>query len=967
MAIQGSDKSTDSPYGYSFKERMKNIDSDSVKDAIKQSPNRLRRSLSGLSPTQALVKFPIFIIVFCLVFTGYFTLHSGAIDCRKDFNPSFCNEESSMNVNGDLEVYLPDGSQVSVLIEEVEEDWTTNVMIIYVESEAVNVTTIPILKQIDAMESAMNSNRNDGGEFDDIIYVLSISAVIKEVNSSAVRVAKAFASGVAASTGQEEFSEEINETIDSQKDILGNYAIPDEQGRVDQILDEMPQNALDKLVRDVGREEAEKAFYWNRAVIIMGISSDADVAEMIEKTQREIDYLSSVNNNICPDEPEKETDWECLQLKMALTGPAPITNAVTEESFNLFWDVFPVGVFLVAITLFLFHCDLLQTGRFRFVQGIKVLIISGLPTLCSVFLTMGIIGWSNYEVTMTVIIVGPIVLALGVSYGLHITNRYAEAKGTPNEKMEEALNSTGRAVFLSAITTIIGFISLTFTPMAPIQTVGWSLAFGIVVVYVMTMLMVPNLTILLDLKKPSHPPPKVFVAIVSVPVKWTKVTLVLFIIAMIFSAGISRENVESNLDLLEMAPQDVDSVQKMKTYSDEFESGQPGFLKISENIGATADLTDLTADDPFSGLEAIERLEGQCAEVDRVTAVSIVFLMKAIAVSVNVSGAPVADLIDDTPAPQPIKDVARLIFDNEQSGNASFWRTLDTLDAQELGGQQAQNFLIYVFYNSLTDEMRELFISSDYSSSLIYIDMPFMDVVGTETATNLVNKHAANSGLGGTTGTPELIGVASVTIEVNNLIVGSQWSSLLFALLFTIVTLGLVFRDILYALLTTIPVGFTVAMQWMIMDFGGVELSLVTVMIGSILVGVGVDFSIHIANRVRELGGNLEAIKSACSSTGMSLAEATTVTTAGMFCAFGIPIPAIKPFITVIIILLIIAAISALILLPAIYALMVKLNVNLTGGVSRMVKTAGLKRAIERDEADAIDATLIIGKYDDAW
>jgi len=357
----------------------------------------------------------------------------------------------------------------------------------------------------------------------------------------------------------------------------------------------------------------------------------------------------------------------------------------------------------------------------------------------------------------------------------------------------------------------------------------------------------------------------------------------------------------------------------------------------------------------------------QCAEVDRVTAVSIVFLMKAIAVSVNVSGAPVADLIDDTPAPQPIKDVARLIFDNEQSGNASFWRTLDTLDAQELGGQQAQNFLIYVFYNSLTDEMRELFISSDYSSSLIYIDMPFMDVVGTETATNLVNKHAANSGLGGTTGTPELIGVASVTIEVNNLIVGSQWSSLLFALLFTIVTLGLVFRDILYALLTTIPVGFTVAMQWMIMDFGGVELSLVTVMIGSILVGVGVDFSIHIANRVRELGGNLEAIKSACSSTGMSLAEATTVTTAGMFCAFGIPIPAIKPFITVIIILLIIAAISALILLPAIYALMVKLDVNLTGGVSRMVKTAGLKRAIERDEADAIDATLIIGKYDDAW
>lgn len=935
---------------HSLQDYIQSMNSESVKDTIIHAPNSIRRSLTGISATQALVKLPVITIVLCLLVTGFFTMHSGAIDCREGFQNSICKEESSMNVNGDLEVYLPDGSKVSILIQDVEQDWTTNVMIIYVESEDYNVTTIPILEQIDAMEEKMNKNRNDGGELDDIIYVLSISAVIKEVNSSAVRVAKAFASGIAEATGLEETADTINETIDSQKDILGNYAIPDEQERVDQILGEMPQNALDKLVRDVGREEAEQAFYWNRAVIIMGIASDVDVADLIEKTQGNIDELSEDNG------------WDELNLTMTLTGPTPITNAVTEESFKLFWTVFPLGVVYVALGLFLFHCDLLQTGRFRFVQGMKVLIIAGLPTLCSVFLTMGIIGFTNYEVTMTVIIVGPIILALGVSYGLHITNRYAEAKGTPYEKMEESLNSTGRAVFLSAVTTIIGFISLTFTPMEPIKTVGFSLAFGIIVVYIMTMLMVPNLTILLDLKKPSHPPPKLFVNAVSIPIKYTKLTLAVFIIAMVISAGISRENVESNLDLLEMAPQDVEAVIKMKTYSDEFESGQPGFLLIPGDVSATADFA-VTANDPFEVLDNIEHLEGQCASVDQVTAVSIVFLMKAIAVSVNLSGAPIADLIDNTPAPDPIKEVAHLIFDNEQSGNASFWRTLDTLDAQDLGGIQTQNFLIYVFYNSLTEEMRELFISDNYERSLIYIDMPFMDVVGTETATNLVNKHAANSDFPNS----ELIGVASVTIEVNDLIVGSQWTSLGFALLFTILTLGLVFRDILYALLTTIPVGFTVAMQWLIMDAGNVELSLVTVMIGSILVGVGVDFSIHIANRVKELGGSLEAIKSSCASTGMSLFEATTVTAAGMMCAFQIPIPAIKPFVIVIIVLLIIAAISALMLLPAIYALMVKSNVNLTGGVSRMVKTAGLKRAIERDEADAIDATLIIGSAEDAW
>lgn len=180
-------------------------------------------------------------------------------------------------------------------------------------------------------------------------------------------------------------------------------------------------------------------------------------------------------------------------------------------------------------------------------------------------------------------------------------------------------------------------------------------------------------------------------------------------------------------------------------------------------------------------------------------------------------------------------------------------------------------------------------------------------------------------------------------------------------------TLALVFRDLRYALLTTVPVGFTVGMQWIVMDSNGVPLNLVTVMIGSILVGVGVDFSIHIANRVKELGGSLDAIKTACASTGMSLFEATTVTAAGMSCAFLIPIPAIKPFVIVIIVLLIIAALSALLLLPAIYALFVKMNWGLTGGVENMVKSAGIRRAIVREEIDVIDAALIFGNTEDAW
>jgi|TARA_B100001964_G_scaffold186672_1_gene207366 predicted RND superfamily exporter protein len=953
--------------------RIRTLDGASAERAIIRAPNLLRRKMRDASATSIITMAPVVAVILSLGFTILLLPHSGVNDCREGYDFDWCSAEPALNVNGDLEVYLPNDENpesVKNLIAEVELDWTTNVMVIYVESEDFNITQTSILDQIDKVERELNPVMNDGGYEDNVIYVLSISTVIKEVNSSGGRVIKAFVSGLADSFDLD--SDEINETIDAQSDIIGNYAIPDEQERVDQILQEMPQNALDKLVRDVGRDldgdgikEAERAFFWNRGVIIIGISDDISgnlsIGDIVDDTQSRIDRIA------------EDEGWANMNLTMTLTGPAPLTNAVTEESFKLFWEVFPVGVAAVALGLFIFHCDLLQTGRIRFVQGIKVVIISGLPTLCAVWVTLGIIGLTDYEVTMTVILVGPIILALGVSYGLHITNRYAESKGTPQEKMSIALNSTGRAVFLSAMTTIIGFISLTFAPMKPIQTVGWALAGGILVVYIMTMVMVPNLTILLDLKKPSHPPPRVFVAAVNMPIKWSKVTIVIFLSFMLLSAGYNRNNVEENIDLLKMAPNDVAAVQKMAVYSEEFEAGQPGFLLVDADIKANPEinLAGFTAEHPYANLEGIEKLEGNCNNVENATAVSIVFLMKAIAVGVNVSGTPISDIIEDQPLPDPIKELADLIFNREQSGNVSFWTILDTLDAQEDdGGRQVQNFLLYVFYNSMTDEMRELFISPDYQRTLIYIDMPFMDVQSTKKTANEINAWAKAAGdssnpidvLG-----DSLIGVASVTIEVNNLIVDSQWTSLAFALGFTILTLALVFRDIRYALLTTIPVGFTVTMQWLVMDSGGVTLSLVTVMIGSILVGVGIDFSIHIANRVKELGGTIEAIRTSCASTGMSLFEATTVTAAGLTCAYGIPIEAITPFVTVIIILLIIAALSALLLLPAIFSFMVSSNLGLTGGVETMVKSAGLRRAIARDDADSIDAALIHGHTKDAW
>lgn len=843
------------------------------------------------------------------------------------------------------------------------------------------ITDQRVLQEISFVEKDLNPELSDPS--DDVIYILSISTVLKEVNSSAPRVRKAFVDQVGqlgCGVQQDDctsaaFTDALNSILDdTTSEFEGGYEIPS-QTTIDLVIGEMyeddgtPTPGLDKLARDItdgAKGEADGIL--DRAIMAIAVTEDKPAKEIIENTQSRLDLISQLERpcEFNADGTAAGTErctWDDLGLTMTLTGPVPITNSVTEFSFKLFWQIFPSAIILVAMGLFVFHSDILQAGLtgIRPIQGLKVVIISGLPTLCAVFWTLGIIGWTNYEVTMTVIIVGPILLALGVSYGLHITNRYAEEDGTKSEKMKASLSSTGKAVFLSAVTTVIGFISLVFTPMAPIQTVGIALSGGIVVVYILTMFMVPNLTLLLDLRKPKHPPLRAFEILVEIPVKRNVGVITVFVLLILFSATIGQANVEENIDLLGMAPEGELPVIKMKQYSSEFSSGQIGMVLVEANISGDTQDSDATNDDPAGNLQAIDELEGLLNTVDNTTAVSIVFLMKSTGIAVTVEDFGLNELIQANPLiPEDIRQTAAVLLDNTVTQDASFWDLLMAPDDYGLpGGSQSEIFLLNVFYASITDETREIFINKDFSRNLIYVDMPYLPVAATSKMVISVNDYTGDfegTSLGDKAN--DLAGVASTAIEVNELIVGSQWTSLGFAVILTLITLAVVFKDVQYSLWTTSPVIATVAMQWLVMWQMDVPLSLVTVMIGSILVGVGVDFSIHISNRIRELGGGIDAIRSAAIGTGMSLFEAAVVTTLGMLTAYQIPIPEIKPFVTVILILLWVAAASALFLLPAIFVTLENMGIGAVSGRTTMAKRLGLGNTKTMD-VDVLDAALV--------
>ena len=973
--------------------RVRSFDAKTAVDAVLDAPSNIRREWQQSGAIGAITRFPLFTVVVFLAMTVFFVTQSGFLDGTR-FDDDLTTP--ALNVNGDMEVYLPDGSEVSSLIGLVEEDWTTDVMVIYIESEDNNITDQRILQEISFVEERLNPYISDS-ENDDVIYILSLSTVIKEVNSSAPRVRSALVTEM-GEVGCPPNSDEcasrdmaalLNDVLEGTDSTFGGARSIPSQQTIDLIVREMyeddgsPTPGLDKLARNTnpctlagGACADDEDALLDRAVMAIAVTEAKTPKEVILETQGELDRIASLerpcqfDQNGNPDPATGLCTWQDLGLTMTLTGPVPITNAVTEFSFALFWEIFPMAVVLVAIGLFVFHSDVLQSGLtgIRPLQGLKVVIISGLPTLCAVFWTMGILGWTDYEVTMTVIIVGPILLALGVSYGLHITNRYAEEGGSKDEKMRSALTSTGRAVFLSAVTTVIGFISLVFTPMAPIKTVGIALSGGIVIVYILTMFMVPNLTLLLDLRKPKHAPLKPFHTMVEVPVTRSKAVLAVFLLLILVSSTIGQANVEENIDLLGMAPEGEPAVIKMKQYSEEFNAGQVGMVLIHANV--TGDINDQNPenDDPASILEQINVLEGKINAIENASAVSIVFLMKATGVAVSISGAPLAEFIDTVPGvPENIKDAASALLNQEVIADASFWDVLTNPSAYNIPADtQTQIFLLNVFYASITEETLQVFINEDYDRTLILVDMPFIPVADTARSVVRINEEAAAFRGENSERAEKITGVAATAIEVNELIVGSQWNSLGFAVALTIITLAVVFRDLRYSLLTTSPVIATVAMQWLVMWQLDVPLSLVTVMIGSILVGVGVDFSIHIANRIKELGGGVDAIRTAAVGTGMSLAEAATVTSLGLITAYRIPIPEIKPFLTVILILLWVAAAGALVLLPAIFVAMEKAGYPPVASSNALARRVGLGRKQGGNEDVVYDAVLV-SEATDAW
>lgn len=122
-------------------------------------------------------------------------------------------------------------------------------------------------------------------------------------------------------------------------------------------------------------------------------------------------------------------------------------------------------------------------------KSFRLLAISIFTIGLTVLLTMGIMGLLSIPINMMTVIVPAIISILSLSDVIHVVSRYQEGVLSPFVVVKEV----NKSIFLTSLTTLLGFGSLLFSGVLPFIQFGMITCIGIAVAYVFAIVLLPTL------------------------------------------------------------------------------------------------------------------------------------------------------------------------------------------------------------------------------------------------------------------------------------------------------------------------------------------------------------------------------------------------------------------------------------------------------------------------------------------
>jgi len=133
-----------------------------------------------------------------------------------------------------------------------------------------------------------------------------------------------------------------------------------------------------------------------------------------------------------------------------------------------------------------------------------------LALFMAIIWTFGFMGLAGIPFSQILISVPPLLLAVGIDFGIHAVNRYREERenGTGIDRsMRITTNQLLVAFFIVTGTTVIGFLSNLSSSLPPIQDFGYVAAIGIVFTFLIFGVFLPAAKVELDRLRERYPIP----------------------------------------------------------------------------------------------------------------------------------------------------------------------------------------------------------------------------------------------------------------------------------------------------------------------------------------------------------------------------------------------------------------------------------------------------------------------------
>ncbi|AZH25895.1 efflux RND transporter permease subunit [Haloplanus aerogenes] len=175
-------------------------------------------------------------------------------------------------------------------------------------------------------------------------------------------------------------------------------------------------------------------------------------------------------------------------------GTAPDTTTTTLTV------VLPIALVLIVIMLAVAYRDLVD------------LLIGLAGIIMTLIWTFGFIGLVGIPFAVLLIAVPPILIAVGIDFGIHAINRYREerVKGTGvSESMRLTTDQVSVAFFIVMGTSAIGFLSNVISAFPPTRDFGVTAAAGIVFTFLIFGIFVPATKVSVDRLRETYPIPTI--------------------------------------------------------------------------------------------------------------------------------------------------------------------------------------------------------------------------------------------------------------------------------------------------------------------------------------------------------------------------------------------------------------------------------------------------------------------------